>query len=235
MKAKRINSISIFFPAYNEEENVKEAVLAVESFLNNKASDFEIIIVNDGSKDKTKEIAENLAKSNSRVKVINHSQNFGYGRALISGFEAATKDLIFFTDCDLQFDLEEMEKLLEHIDEHDAVIGFRNPRRDPMMRIINAWGWKVLNRLLFGLKVKDIDCAFKLFRREAIEDIEIKSNGAMVSAEFLIKMKDKGAKIKEVPVSHYPRKKGSQSGAKLNVVLKAFKELIKFYSKWEKK
>ena len=229
MKKTTYTQISIFFPAYNEEANAKETVLKTKEVLEPLFSDFEIIVVDDGSSDRTGEIADELTKKDRRIKVIHHPQNLGYGAALISGFRGASKDLIFFTDCDLQFDVSEIKKLLSYIPEYDVVIGYRSPRRDPFMRLVNAWGWKWLNRILFGLKVRDIDCAFKLFKKEAIKSIQIKSRGAMISAEILIRLFQKGYKIKEVPVTHLPRKAGSPTGAKPKVILRAFYELIKIY------
>jgi len=224
-----MKNISIFFPAYNEAENIKETVLKAKKVIEPIFSDFEIIIVNDGSADRTGEIAEELAKKDRRIKVVHHPKNLGYGAALVSGFNASQKDLVFFTDCDLQFDISEIKKLLKYIPEYDVVIGYRSPRRDSFMRLVNAWGWKWLNRFLFDLKVKDIDCAFKLFKKEAIKSIEIKSRGAMISAEMLIKLFQKGCKIKEVPVRHLPRKTGFPTGAKPKVILRAFYELFKMF------
>ena len=226
-------SLSVFFPFYDEEENIrptiKEAIKVLKSI--KEISKFQIIIVDDGSKDKTKEIAENLAKKYPDIKVISHLKNLGYGSALISGIHNCFYDYIFFTDGDLQFDFKEIEKLLEFIPEYEVVIGYRFPRRDPFMRILNGLGWNLLNRIFFGLKVKDIDCAFKLFKREAVVNLPIISGGAMVSAEILIRLHRKGIKIKEVAVSHFPRKKGSPTGAKPSVIFRALKEFFYLYVK----
>jgi glycosyltransferase involved in cell wall biosynthesis len=224
-------SISIFFPAYNEEENislaVEKTVRVVEESPYIRA--YEIIIVNDGSTDGTLRIAESLARKYPTVRVVNHDVNRGYGAALQSGLAAATMDYVFFTDADLQFDILELQNLVVHIPEHDAVIGYRAPRRDPFMRLINAWGWNTLNRLFFGLKVTDIDCAFKLFRREKVQALRLKSRGAMISAETLIRLTRSGARIKEIPVSHLPRLYGSATGARLSVIFRAFREMVGLY------
>jgi hypothetical protein len=140
-------------------------------------------------------------------------------------------DYIFFTDADLQFDMQELKRFVPHVFDHDAVIGYRNPRKDPRMRLANAWGWKKLIDLLFHLKVKDIDCAFKLFKKDVFKAIHVESRGAMVSAELLIKMKKSGMKIYQIPVSHYPRRAGSPTGAKPAVIFKAFAELISSYNR----
>ena len=230
----RYKSISIFFPAYNEETNIKYTVLGAKKVTEKLFSDFEIIIINDGSTDRTGKIADKLAQKHQEVKVVHHKPNRGYGGALISGFKQAKKELVFFSDADLQFDLKEIKNLLFYIDRYDIVIGYRNPRKDPPLRILNAFGWKLLNRILFDLKIKDIDCAFKLFRQKVIRSIKIESKGAMVSAELLIKLRDKGYKFKEVPVKHLPRISGKPTGAKLKVIIKAFKELWSFYQVYQK-
>ena len=230
----KYQSISIFLPAYNEEENVEKAIKTAKKTLGSLFSDFEILIIDDGSKDNTGKIAEKLAKGDSRIKVIHHNKNLGYGAALISGIKNSSNELVFFTDCDLQFDITEIKKLLKYIPEYDVVIGFRSRRRDPFARLINAWAWKWLNRILFGLKVRDTNCAFKLFKKEALRNIEIKSEGAMVSAEILIKLFRKGCKIKEVPVTHLPREKGHQTGANPKVIFRAFSELFKMYPELKK-
>lgn len=228
-------SLSIFFPAHNEEANIAETIqktLALTerlSRLRRYLSHYEIIVVNDGSKDKTGEIAQSLAAANPSVRVIEHGVNRGYGAALQSGIQGAKEDYIFFTDADLQFDVEEIEKLLKHVDRYDVIIGYRAPRKDPLPRLFFAWGWNRLNRLLFGLKVRDIDCAFKLFRRDLVQNLNLSSTGAMISAEMLIKLKRQGVRIKEVPVTHLPRLHGTPTGAKPSVILRAFQEMVRLY------
>ncbi len=220
------NSLSIFFPAYNEEENVTESCMQALKLAKEITDDYEVIIVNDGSTDNTGKILDNLQKKYKYFLPIHHKKNQGYGGAVWTGITNSTKDLIFFTDVDLQFNINELKKFLPYIDNYDAVIGYRNPRRDPFMRLVNAWGWKVLTRLMFNLRVKDIDCAFKLFHREIFDQINVNSRGAMISAELLIRMQRKNMRIKELPVKHYPRKAGSPTGAKPEVIIRAFKELV---------
>jgi len=226
-----VTSLSVFFPAYNEEENIESSVKQADAVLRTLVSDYEIIVVNDGSKDRTGEIAEELALKNPRVRVVHHNPNQGYGAAVWSGIQAAEKEYIFFTDADLQFDLSEIKYLVEHAQDHDVVIGYRAKRRDPFMRLVNAKGWNVLNRILFGLRVRDIDCAFKLFKRDLVKNLPIASRGAMMSAEFLIRLSRQGVTFKEVPVTHLPRVKGSPTGAKPSVIARAFKEMLQIYTR----
>lgn len=224
-------TLSIFFPAYNEEKNIEQTVeRAIEVVEDSPyVSDYEIIVVNDGSSDATAEIAASLAARHKALRVINHEQNQGYGAALKTGIAAARMDYVFFTDADLQFDIVELQSLLVHLSSYPVVIGYRAPRKDPFMRLLNAWGWNKLNRLFFGLRVRDIDCAFKIFRREDVQNLDLQSNGAMLSAETLIRLTRKHIPLKEVPVSHLPRVAGSPTGAKPAVILRAFAEMIRLY------
>ena len=229
----RLTSLSVFFPAYNEEANVERMVETFNRVLPQVADDYEIIIVNDGSKDRTREIADRLIKEDRRVRAVHHEKNQGYGAAVRSGIKACTKEYLFFTDGDGQFDVSQLTNLVPLPSGHDGVIGFRLNRQDPWRRKINAWAWNRLVRLLLGLRVRDIDCAFKLFHRKVFKDIELESSGAMISTEMLVKIKDKGFKLQEVGVLHSPRLAGKQTGANLRVILRAFKELFLFYRKFK--
>lgn|GEM_PF-560081 len=224
-------SISVILPAYNEEENIAKTAAQAVSCLESLARDWEIIIVNDGSLDKTAEIITAVSKQDARIRVIHHESNRGYGAALKSGIQLAGKDLIFFCDSDLQFHLSEMILLLVWIEQYDIVVGFRANRRDPLYRRINAWGWNILVRLILGLKVKDIDCAFKLFRSIVFKAVKIDAVGAMVNTDILMQASRMGFKIKEVPVTHFPRLNGKATGANFKVILKAFAELFQLYHK----
>lgn len=224
---KTKKSLSIFFPAYNEEANAKKSVKEALEVAKKITDDYEVIVVDDGSKDDTVKIINELAKNNHHVVAVHHKKNQGYGGALITGIRKSKKDLIFFSDIDLQFDLGELTSFMPYIDKYDVVIGYRNPRKDPFMRLANAWGWKTLINMLFHLGVKDIDCAFKLFNRRVFDKVQVHSRGAMVSAEMLIRIKRAGFSIYELPVSHYPRVAGSPTGAKPAVIIKAFKDLMK--------
>ena len=148
-----------------------------------------------------------------------------------SGIISAKNDLIFFSDSDLQFDIKEMSKLLQWVSEYDIVIGFRTKRQDPFYRRLNAFGWNTLIRLMLGLRVKDINCGFKIFRKNVFDKISIDAIGAMVNADILSQAVKFGFRIKEVPVRHYPRLKGKQTGANIRVIFKAFKELMRLHNK----
>jgi putative flippase GtrA len=227
---KPIN-LSIFFPVYNEEENIREAILRTIRVVEDSPyiDEYEILVVNDGSTDESERIALLMAKIFPQVRVVDHPKNKGYGEALKTGIARSRMDYVFFTDADLQFDIVELQNLLVHLDTYPVVIGYRSPRRDPFMRLLNAWGWNKLNRLLFGLKVRDIDCAFKIFRRKDVQGLDLRSKSAMISAETLIRLSRSGIAIKEVPVSHLPRTAGSPTGAKPSVILRALKEMLELY------
>jgi glycosyltransferase involved in cell wall biosynthesis len=222
-------SVSIVLPAYNEEDNIGKILERAKSVLVCLHADHEIIVVNDGSTDRTADKVRELIARDPAIRLIGHTFNLGYGAALKDGLRAASKDMVFFTDSDLQFDLSEIEKLLVWIDRYPIVIGYRDVRRDPMLRRVMAWGWGTLIRFLFKLNVRDIDCAFKLFRRRVFDEISIDSIGAFVNSEILIRAQKEGFAIKELPVAHYPRELGVPSGAKPKIILRAFREMIKLY------
>jgi glycosyltransferase involved in cell wall biosynthesis len=218
-------------PAYNEEANIEPQVLDVIAALRPLADDFEVIVVNDGSRDRTGAIVSELAAAHPQVRLVEHPSNQGYGAALYSGFTSATKDLVFLTDSDRQFDLDDLRRLLPLLDRADIVAGYRAPRRDPFMRVLNGIGWSTLVTLFFGYTARDIDCAFKLFRREILQIIHLQSRGATFSAEFLVRAKRAGFRIIELGVKHRPRRAGSQTGARPDVILRAFRELFRL--RWQ--
>ena len=229
-----ISELSVFFPAYNEEKNIRNTVLKAKKVLNKIASNWEIIIVNDGSKDRTGEIAGKLSRQEGRVRVINHSPNRGYGAALKSGFYGSKYPWIAFTDSDGQFDFLEIAKFIstQKKTNADLVIGYYLKRSVPFYRKINTFLWELVVFLLFGLKVRDIDCGFKLVSKRVIEKIpKLESErGAFISSEFLIKARAGGFKIVEVGVHHYPaQRKGT--GADLNVIIKSFIDLLRLWQK----
>lgn len=228
-KTNKTLSLSIFFPAYNEEANIENSVREAEETVRKLTDTYEIIIINDGSKDKTSSIANRLAAENPHIKVVHHSPNKGYGAALWSGIQTAQYDYIFFTDADLQFDFSELAILTHFIPEYKVVLGYRAPRRDPFLRLLNAKLWNIANRFLFGLKVKDIDCAFKLMDRKLVAELPLMTRGAMMSAEMLIRLQRKEIVFKEIPVSHFPRLEGVATGANPRVILRAVKELVALY------
>lgn len=227
----RLSSMSIVFPAYNEESNIETAVNAAREVLKKYARSYEVVVVNDGSKDRTGEIIDRLAQEDAAIVPLHLPQNCGYGRALCSGLYKARCDYIFFSDSDLQFDLNEINKLIEWIHDYDIVAGYREKRADPLHRKINAWAWNKLVRLLLGVKVKDIDCAFKLFKRKVFDTIKLDSAGALVNTEMFALAAQNKFTVKEVPVSHYLRTQGQQTGANPKVILKAFRELFAMYGR----
>ena len=221
----KVPALSIFFPFWDEQENIeaviKKAVLVAEKV----AEKWEIIMVDDGSSDKTLEIAKKLAKNDSRLVVVSHSSNRGYGAALKTGLLAAKYDLIVFNDGDGQFDLSEVEKFFERMGNADMVIGYRKKRVDSPLRHILMNMLKVWDLVLFGFTFKDIDCGFKLFTREALNKIlPLKSEGAMITTEILAKAKKAHLKIVQVEVNHYPRIYGNQSGGNPRVIVRAVRE-----------
>jgi glycosyltransferase involved in cell wall biosynthesis len=225
-------SLSIILPAHNEEVVIGETVRSVRDTVSAWTQDFEIIIVNDGSKDRTREIVESLVADDARIRLINHAQNQGYGAALVSGFAAITKELAFFMDSDGQFDIHDLERFFPLIDTYDAVLGYRIQRQDAWMRKLNAWGWKMLVRLVFGLRVRDIDCAFKLYRSAFFRTCRLETRGAMINTEILYKFTQAGYTYTEVGVHHLPRRGGQATGARPAVILRAFRELFVFALKW---
>jgi glycosyltransferase involved in cell wall biosynthesis len=228
------HGLSIVLPAYNEEKNLEMAVSACLRTIPSITSlPFEVVVVNDGSRDQTGAVLDSLAADNPMVCAVHHPRNKGYGQAILTGFRNTRYDLIFFTDSDLQFDLAELKSFLPLIKEHDLVAGYRINRQDPWRRLLFAFGWNKLMRILFGLKIRDVDCAFKLYRREAIAPLEIRSLGAMFSAELLIRFKAEGFRFTEVGVHHYKRKAGKATGGQLWVIARAFRELNAFFWHWQ--
>ncbi|MHC4460111.1 MAG: glycosyltransferase family 2 protein [Planctomycetota bacterium] len=223
------NSISVFFPCYNEQDNVIRTVERALAVLQKAGADFEVIIVDDGSSDATGQIADEIAARNRRVKVVHHPVNLGYGAALKSGFNAATKELVFYTDGDGQFDIGEMPPLMPLISQYDIVSCYRLNRQDSLVRKINAFCWTKLVCLLFGMRIRDIDCAFKLYKREIFDNIKLSSAGALIDAEILARAIRRGYTVTQKGVHHYPRMAGAQTGANLRVILRAFKELFKLH------
>jgi glycosyltransferase involved in cell wall biosynthesis len=222
-------SVSVVLPAYNEEAIIESSLRHVHEVLHAMVSDFEIIVVDDGSRDRTGAILTALQAQEpyARLRIVSHERNQGYGAALASGFDAARKELIFFTDGDKQFDVAELAGFLVAMDEDtDLVVGWRRRRADPPVRLFNAWGWKMLVNGFFSYTARDVDCAFKLFRRSVWESMTVHARGATFSAEFLIKARRLGFRVKERPVSHFPRTAGSPTGARPSVILRAFLELI---------
>jgi len=224
----RVPRLSYFFPAHNEEANLEGLVEEALAVLPSIADTFEIIAVDDGSHDRTREIADDLtARHPGVVRAVHHPVNLGYGAALRSGFLTARHDLVAFTDGDRQFRVEDLRRLTARFAEPDApdvVAGYRIKRADPIIRTIYAKTYRLANRIFFGLRITDVDCACKLFRREILDDVRLESGGAFFSAELLIKLQAAGARVVEVGVPHYPRTAGSPTGAKPSVILRAVRD-----------
>jgi len=226
---KKPYSISVFFPCFNEQATVETLTRKTLAVLNKLTGDFEVIIVNDGSGDNTAVIAERLAKEIPQVRVIHHPRNLGYGLALRSGFRAATKEMVFYTDGDNQFNVEELADILPLIDQYDIVSCYRINRQEGLVRRFNAFCWTRLVCLLFGLKLRDIDCAFKLYRRRIFDDMNLISAGALIDTEVLARAARKGCTIVQRGVRHYPRVAGRPTGASFRVIFRAFRELFHLY------
>ena len=223
-------SLSIILPAYNEAANVVAAVEEVSQVAQALNIDYEIILVNDGSRDRTGELARSeLEPRIANFRLVEHFPNRGYGGALKAGFAAATKDLIVFIPADQQFKFSEVDLLLAKLTPTLTLVsGWRVHRQDNLIRRLNGLGWNTVVALLFGRTIHDIDCGFKLFRREVLNHIHVESNGAMIDTEMLAEMKARGYKLTDVPVTHLPRIAGSPTGANMKVILRAFRDLFKF-------
>ena len=228
----RVPALSYFFPAHDEAENVEALVLEALEELPRLAERFEIVCVDDGSRDGTGTIADRLAAQRPDVvRVVHHATNRGYGAALRSGFRAARYDLVCFTDGDRQFRVTDLALLLHRLAagtadgrSPDVVAGYRLKRADPAIRLAYARVYRACLRIFFGLGLRDVDCACKLVRREALQGIRLESRGAFLSAELLIKLREMGRSLVEVGVPHHPRTAGQASGADPRVVYRAVKD-----------
>jgi glycosyltransferase involved in cell wall biosynthesis len=224
----RIAQLSYFFPAHNEEANLEPLVDEALATLPSLADRFEIVIVDDGSRDQTPAIADRLVAAHPElVRVVHHPTNLGYGAAIRSGLRAARHDTVAYTDGDRQFKVADLARLTARMagaDRPDVVIGYRIKRADPIIRTIYARTYRLANRIFFGLGATDVDCACKLFRRQALAGIRVESGGAFLSAELLIKLRARGRTVVEVGVPHYPRTAGSPTGARPQVIVRAVRD-----------
>jgi len=227
---ERLGGLTFFFPVYDEEASVEAVVREGLAKLPRFCDELEVVVVDDGSRDRTGEIADRLAREDPRVRVIHHRPNRGYGGAIRSGLEAARLPYVFFTDGDLQFDLDDLERLMPLIGEADVVVGYRERRADPPKRLFIAWVYNTLIRVLFVAPFRDVDCAFKLFRRSVFERVplqRVRSNGAFFSPELLLVLRAARVRIAQVGVRHFPRRTGEEKGATLRVVLRAIRDLLR--------
>lgn len=227
-----IKSLSVFFPAFNEEKNLEKTVLGAIAFLKKLNIVWEILIINDGSTDGTEQTADRLAQKYPKVKVF-HQQNSGYGMAIRAGLRNAKYEWIVYTDADGQFGFSEITKFLSVCDRADAIWGYRLKRQDPFYRLLFGHFWGISVRLLTGVRLKDINCGFKMFRKSAIKKIEpLKSTrGAMINPELALKFDRAGFKILEVGVNHHPRLFGRPTGASLKVIIRSYLELFRLWIK----
>ncbi len=228
-----VRELSVVLPAFNEEPNIERVVRSCVEYLDQSGLDYEILVVNDGSRDRTAEILERLKQEIPRLRVEHHPQNRGYGAALRTGFAAARKKFVFYMDGDGQFDIRELDVLLPlAADENHIVTGFRIKRSDPWIRRLNArlfGGWLV--RVLLNVRVRDLNCAFKLIPKKVLDAITLESTGALINAELYGRAVRKGFGIKEIGVHHYPRTAGTQTGAHPLVILRAFYDLFRLRQK----
>jgi glycosyltransferase involved in cell wall biosynthesis len=219
------HGLSVFMPFYNEQENIRRVTAATVAALEDLVADWELILVNDGSRDDTGKIADELAAADGRIRAVHHPINRGYGAALQSGFRAAQKEYVFYTDGDGQFDIRQIDRLLPLAQQYDIVSGYRLDRQDNAIRRFNAWAWGTLVQRLLRFRCRDIDSAFKLYRREIFDHFQMKSTGALIDAEILSRASRAGCTIGLVGVNHKPRLAGKSTGGNLKVILRAFREL----------
>jgi glycosyltransferase involved in cell wall biosynthesis len=218
--------VSVVLPAHDEEDNIVEAVRQALAAAESVSRRQEVIVVDDGSSDATAATALALQQKDSRVRLVQHPRNLGYGSAVRSGISAARMDWVLLTDADLQFDLRQLSEFAPHTPDSELVIGYRARRCDPLFRRLNARAWNALVYVLFRLHVRDVDAAFKLIQRDVLDGLELFSRGATIDTELLAKARRRGARLVELPVLHRARLAGDASGADLRVIARAFRELF---------
>lgn len=223
---RRLAGLSAVVPAWNEADNVEEVVGGLLAALPSVAERFEVVVVDDGSRDRTPEVLSALAARDARVRIVRHEKNLGYGAALRSGFAAAREPWVFFTDADAQFAASEIGRLVALAQEADIVAGYRQRRADPWRRRASGWLWNRLVRTLFGLPLRDVNCAFKLIRSEVLRAFPLESTGALINTELVARAMGSGYRVREVAVSHFPRLRGAATGGRPDVVARAFRELF---------
>jgi len=225
-------SLSIILPAYNEEQVILTTLSEVTTALNAWDAAYEVIVVNDGSDDRTGARVASVAARDPHVRIVTHTTNQGYGAALISGFAAARNDLTCFMDADGQFTIRDLPRLLAAIEDADAVLGYRIRRQDSWLRQVNAWGWQTLIALALGVRVRDLDCAFKLIRTDFLHTHPPTTHSALINAEVVYMLQRSGATWREVGVRHLPRQGGHATGANLRVIARAMCDLLRYTWRW---
>ncbi len=229
---KKFPRLSIFFPVYNEALIIKETLIQANRVIKTIARTYEIIVVDDGSTDKTAVIVKQMMRVNKQIRLISHRKNLGYGAAIKSGLAATRYPWVIACDSDGQFDLSEIKKFIPFTKDYDLIIGYRLKRSDSRYRRLMAFILRIVNLVLFKINFKDIDCGFKLFKKEVITTVTpLTTNSAITVTEFIIKSLCQGFKIKEVGVSHHSRSGGQQTGGKPSVVIKGAKEAIRLWLK----
>ncbi len=227
---KKVSELSVFFPTYNEEGNIGKTVKDAKNVLSKVALRWEIIIVNDGSADKTKEVSEKLARSDKRIRLVNHKINKGYGGALKTGFDSAKYRWVAFTDADGQFDFSEIAKFVDKADSADLILGYRLKRADSLSRKVLTFWWNALARLLLGLPARDYSCGFKLIRKDVFNKVSpLIGEEKVTQIEMLVKARKLGFVFDEIGVHHYPRAMGKQTGANLGVFVKSVLGLFRLW------
>lgn len=222
-------SISAFFPAYNDGGTIASMVITADVVLRQLGADYEIIVVNDGSKDYTDEVLRELEARFERLRVIRHEKNRGYGGALRSGFAAARKDLIFYTDGDAQYDVHELPALLAALDGADVVNGYKISRSDPLHRIVIGRLYHHVVRLAFGLRLKDVDCDYRLMRRAVFDRVTLECNSGAICVELMKKIQDAGFVIRQVPVHHYHRAYGGSQFFNVPRIVRSIRDLAQLW------
>lgn len=229
IKPRSLTSISLVFPCYNEADNVGQLIDQAVKVIEEYGVDYEVVIVDDGSRDNTAEIVRRAATKNPRVRLVSHEKNKGYGAAVATALHSAAKELVFFSDGDNQFHISDIEKLFSKIDSCDAVVGYRISRQDVAYRRLNGFVWTQTARMIFGLKVRDVDCAFKLFRQKFIKDLPLESHHLLIHAEILARLKKRGCRVQEIGVPHYPRTAGKATATRPEILVRSVFELLKLY------
>jgi len=222
--------LSVVLPAHNEEANIEPVVRSCLQVLPGLVRDFEVIVVDDGSRDATPQIIDRLAAEDRRVVALHHAVNRGYGDALTTGFAHTRGDYVMFMDADRQFDIADLERFIPYIGAYDIVAGYRIQRRDPWLRLLYAAIFNLAVRIFFGIRLRDIDCAFKVFRGDLLRGMDLVFGGALINTEMLAKARRAGATLTEVGVHHYPRLVGEQSGGSFRVVFRAMRDFLRLWA-----
>jgi glycosyltransferase involved in cell wall biosynthesis len=223
--------LSLILPAHNEEPNIEAVVQQATETLPTLFRDYEVLVVDDGSKDATPEIIDRLAAENPHVKALHHEKNKGYGGALSTGFSSATGDYFMFMDSDRQFDIHDLANLAPYVPQYDIVAGYRIKRNDPYYRFLIGSGFNQMVKLLFQVDLRDIDCGFKVFKADVLRNMELTSPGALINTEIHAKANVQGRSVVEVGVNHYPRLEGEQSGASVKVMARAIWETFRLWGR----